>query len=66
MHITINGKLTEIEDAATIADIVELQNLKTSMFAVEQNHQIIPKSQYKSIPVQEGDRIEIVHFVGGG
>lgn len=66
MHITINGKQTEIIDSVTIADIVDMQKIKTSMFAVEKNLQIIPKSEYKTTSVNEGDKIEIVNFVGGG
>ncbi len=66
MNIIVNGKNVQIEDNMTISDIVKMQNLSTTMFAVEKNLEIIPKSEYKSTRLNDGDKIEIVKFVGGG
>lgn len=66
MQVTINGVITEIESGKTILDIVLMQNLKTKMYAVERNQKIVTKSDYEKTLLCDGDKIEIVHFVGGG
>ncbi len=66
MNVTINGKATQLSDVRTIADLVRMRGLKTSLVAVEQNGNIVPRSDFESKPVEEGDELEIVHFVGGG
>ncbi|MGA7669117.1 MAG: sulfur carrier protein ThiS [Nitrolancea sp.] len=66
MNVTINGKSTQLSDVKTIADLIRSRGLKTSLVAVEQNGSIVPRSEFESKPVEEGDELEIVHFVGGG
>jgi thiamine biosynthesis protein ThiS len=65
MDLTVNGKTMKIS-GATIRDLlVELQ-IDPARVAVERNLEIVPKKMYESLRVCDGDRIEIVHFVGGG
>jgi sulfur carrier protein len=45
---------------------VRARGLKTSLVAVEQNGSIVPRSEFATREVSEGDKLEIVHFVGGG
>ena len=66
MRLTINGEEREIAAAATIAALVAELGLDPRKVAVEQNLEIIPRSTYAKAPLADGDRIEIVHFIGGG
>jgi thiamine biosynthesis protein ThiS len=66
MQLVINGKPVEFEEVRTIEDLVRARGLKTSLVAVEQNGSIVPRSEFATREVSEGDKLEIVHFVGGG
>ncbi|WP_379922950.1 sulfur carrier protein ThiS [Erythrobacter sp. R86502] len=63
--ITLNGA-PHRSDAATIADLVRELELAPEKVAVEQNGAIVPRSTLTTAPLADGDRLEIVHFVGGG
>lgn len=65
MQIQVNGELREVH-ATTILTLVEELGLDVRKVAVERNLEIVPKSQHAATPVAEGDRIEVVQFVGGG
>ncbi|MGI8771366.1 MAG: sulfur carrier protein ThiS [Acidobacteriaceae bacterium] len=67
--MTINGQdrvLTELVAGANVHDLIEALALKGDRIAVEQNGAIIRRPEWNVTPVAEGDRFEIVHFVGGG
>ena len=66
MRLTINGELRETPDVATVAELVAVLSLDTRKVAVERNLEIVPRSLHERTPVVEGDRFEIVHFIGGG
>ena len=66
MKLTINGKEKEIHSSQTVTELVEELAISAPNIAVALNSQVIPKSQYPQTPVKEGDKIEIVHAVGGG
>ena len=61
----MNGEAREME-APTVAALVELLGLDVRKVAVERNLEIVPRSLYRATPLGDGDRIEIVHFIGGG
>ncbi|HYF22400.1 MAG TPA: sulfur carrier protein ThiS [Caulobacteraceae bacterium] len=65
MRLTINGEERETT-AATVADLVAQLELDVRKVAVERNLAIVPRSLYAQTPLIEGDRLEIVQFVGGG
>lgn len=65
MRIQVNGELREVA-AATILGLVEELGLDVRKVAVERNLEIVPKSLHAATPIAEGDRIEVVQFVGGG
>ncbi len=65
MRIQVNGELREVE-AATILALVEELGLDIRKVAVERNLEIVPKSLHASTAILDGDRIEVVQFVGGG
>jgi thiamine biosynthesis protein ThiS len=63
--ITVNGEPRRTS-AATIADYVRELGLKVPKVAVEHNGTIAPRSTLEQVPLDDGDVLEIVHFVGGG
>jgi thiamine biosynthesis protein ThiS len=65
MIITINGQKRELL-VENIAQLVQSLELKGDRIAVEQNLEIVPRAQWEATPVRDGDRFEVVHFVGGG
>lgn len=65
MHIRLNGEERDV-DAATIAELVASLGLEGRMIAVECNLEVVPKSRYGETLLQDGDRIEVVHMIGGG
>jgi thiamine biosynthesis protein ThiS len=67
MQLTINGENHLLPATArTIADLVASLKLDVRQAAIERNQEIIPRSLYSDTPITEGDRIEIVSFIGGG
>jgi len=66
MRLTVNGEAREAPGGATIAALVELLGLDRRKLAVERNLEIVPRSAFAATRLAEGDRIEIVAFVGGG
>lgn len=66
MNLFLNGEPASAPDAVTVADFLENLGMPVKGVAVERNREIVPKSLYMTTRLAEGDRIEIVQFVGGG
>ena len=66
MTLTINGEPRAFSDLANVAGLVAALGLDHRKVAVERNLEIVPRSAYGMTPLADGDRIEIVHFIGGG
>lgn len=66
MQLTINGETRSFADLADVAGLVAALGLDPRKVAVERNLEIVPRSAYGRTPLADGDRIEIVQFVGGG
>ncbi|MBV8674262.1 MAG: sulfur carrier protein ThiS [Acidobacteriaceae bacterium] len=69
MHIVINGQgreIAELSASATVADLVAVLTLKGDRVAIEHNGAIVTRDGWAVAAIHEGDRFEIVHFVGGG
>ena len=66
LTITLNGESKSLGDGLTIRSMLAGLGLDPAKIAVERNLQIVPRSTYDQVPVVEGDRFEIVHFIGGG
>lgn len=64
--MTVNGKKVNLKEAITLSDFLEQNAYQTERIAVERNGDIIPKSAYQHTLLSDEDKIEIVHFVGGG
>lgn len=65
MNIILNGEPHETA-ATTIAALVKSLSLDTAKVAVERNLVLVPRSLHAATPVEGGDRVEVVQFVGGG
>lgn len=67
MNILINGKTRQLDDEnVTISALVLTLNLSGKRLAIEKNGEIVPRSQFDSVLLNEGDQLEIVGAVGGG
>ena len=66
MTLILNGEERQFPGVATIAALVAELGLDGRKVAVERNLEIVPRSAYQVTSVADGDRIEIVHFIGGG
>lgn len=64
--ITVNGQTEEFSQAISVFNYLTQKNYPTTRIAVEKNGVIVPKSQYESTMITDGDKLEIVTFVGGG
>lgn len=67
MQLIINGDtLTVPTSIGTVGALLEHLEIKNDSAIVERNAEILDKNTYETAPVADGDRLEIVHFVGGG
>jgi sulfur carrier protein len=66
LRIEVNGEPREVPMGASVADLLGLLNLAAPKVAVERNLEIVPRSAWASTPLAAGDRLEVVHFIGGG
>jgi thiamine biosynthesis protein ThiS len=66
MTLTINGEASVVPDGLTVAALVQHLGMKGDRVAVERNREIVARDQWAQVVLGEGDRLEIVHFVGGG
>ena len=66
MKLQINGEARDFPAPLSVASLVEQLGMKQDRVAVELNRNILPREQWDKTPLGEGDRLEIVQFVGGG
>lgn len=69
MKLTVNGRereFPELQPNAMLQHLIEALQLKPDRVAVERNGDIVPRSSWTEVGLQEGDRLEVVQFVGGG
>ena len=66
MRLIINGEERSFGDVADVAGLVRALGLDARKVAVERNLEIVPRSTYTDVRLIDGDRLEIVQFVGGG
>lgn len=66
MQVFLNGERAELPDTTTAAQLVERLALGGKRVAIEANGEIVPRSQHPTHVFRDGDRIEIVHAIGGG
>jgi len=66
LRIEVNGDNTEIANGSSISELLRVLDLKPDRLAIEVNRRIVRRSCWDSTTLAEGDKVEIVHFVGGG
>ena len=66
MTITVNGETRQMAAGTTVRQLLEDLQISMTRVAVEVNLEIVPKAAYAEHTLQDSDKIEIVHFVGGG
>lgn len=66
MLLQINGAPRDFPDGLTLAALVEHLGMKPDRVAVELNLEIVPRPNWQATRLKDGDKLEIVHFVGGG
>ena len=64
--ITVNGKQIQLISEMSVAVYLEENNYQINRIAVEMNEEILPKYSYSETMLKDGDRLEVVTFVGGG
>ncbi|MDG1142595.1 MAG: sulfur carrier protein ThiS [Hellea sp.] len=67
MYLIVNGKKYDnLEDDITMRELLDHLKLPAKKIAIERNREIVSKSTYDSVRLNDGDIIEIIHFIGGG
>lgn len=66
LNVTLNGEPRALDGGLTVKTMLQSLGLDPAKIAVERNLQIVPRSTYDQVAVTDGDRFEIVHFIGGG
>ena len=66
LEITLNGETRRLDEAQSVRSLLESLGLDPAKIAVERNLEIVPRSAYGDVALAHGDRLEIVHFIGGG
>ena len=66
LKIKINGKIRLIKKKTTLKSLLTIYKLSTNKVAIELNHKIVDKKKISKIELKNKDKIEIVHFIGGG
>lgn len=66
IEITINGDPYKLKNGFNLVDLLTDLKLDPTKVAIERNLEIVPKTTYSMIILEQGDQLEIVHFIGGG
>ncbi len=66
MWLHINGERLEVADGLSLDELIKLLNLTPERIAIELNQTVVRRSHWRTTVLEPSDRVEIVHFVGGG
>jgi sulfur carrier protein len=66
IHIQVNGQARTWRSGATVADLLHDLDIRTERVAVELNLEILDRATFDRRPLNDGDRVEILSFIGGG
>lgn len=66
MELIINGNARQFSTPLTLSELIQQLGMKSDRVAVELNREIAPRDQWATTSLNQGDLLEIVHFVGGG
>lgn len=66
MRLMVNGEERQVEPTTTVKQLLSSLGLEDTLVAVERNEEVVPRALHQSTRLSDGDRVEVVHFVGGG
>jgi thiamine biosynthesis protein ThiS len=66
MKLIVNGEDREFSSISTVSGLLEQLGMKPDRVAVELNRDLVPRDRWATAKLSDGDKLEIVHFVGGG
>jgi sulfur carrier protein len=66
MRLVVNGEERQVGKSTTVKLLLASLGLADTLVAVERNEDVVPRARHESTELHEGDRVEVVHFVGGG
>ena len=66
LRVQVNGEIRNVADHSTLSDLVDELSLAPARIAVELNGEVVRRNKWAETVLSEGDRLEVVHFVGGG
>ena len=66
MQVHVNGESKELTEGTLLSELLTQLDLPVQRIAVEHNRKVVRRADWETIALREGDRVEIVHFVGGG
>ena len=66
MRLVVNGEERHVQPSTTVKQLLSSLGLGDTLVAVERTEEVVPRAQHESTHLNEGDRLEVVHFVGGG
>jgi sulfur carrier protein len=66
LRVELNGEPKELNEGTTLSTLIEQLSLAPERVAVELNHDVVRRADWPATQLSDGDRVEIVHFVGGG
>ena len=66
MQIQVNGEPQEITEGISVSELITHLKLRADQIAVELNKEVLRRAAWEGTALKSGDRIEVVHFVGGG
>ncbi|MGH9769765.1 MAG: sulfur carrier protein ThiS [Blastocatellia bacterium] len=65
-EIIVNGEAHQVKEGARVTDLIKQLELTPERLAIELNLSILPRAKWSETELRQGDRLEVVHFVGGG
>ncbi|KYH31825.1 sulfur carrier protein ThiS [Neomoorella mulderi] len=66
MRLKVNGEEREVAAGLTVAELLRQLGIESRYLALERNRQVVPRQDYATTVLEEGDELEIIRFVGGG
>jgi thiamine biosynthesis protein ThiS len=66
LQVHVNGEIKELTEGTLLSELLTQLSLPVQRIAVEHNRTVVRRADWEGIVLREGDRVEIVHFVGGG
>jgi thiamine biosynthesis protein ThiS len=66
MKILLNGEMKKISNELNLSELLKHFSLPSERIAIELNKEVVRKKDWENIKIAEGDRLEVIHFVGGG